>query len=273
MQEVYSLSMIKICSLDFLNKERFEADIFTADGRILCPRGSKITPDLLLRLYFKDIYVEEWPEDVKSKTSADVEDEISRQLKSISPSVEEDSSTELEKPEEEVAKLFELTDEVPAVIAEEKLEFDEEEAKRVSEYALKIGKLLNFPKNRLNELEQAAYYCKIGRTRFSNLDLTQKDFNKKQALASYDILLKEKKMPEKVAEASKFYLDNYNPVTFKLDEEIPYAHIISIASYYDASSIKQIPNDDILKKMLQLGGNKFNIYVLHKFINTMRENK
>lgn len=49
--------MIKICSLDFLNREVFETDVMTADGLVLVQSGEKITPDVLLRLYFKEIYI------------------------------------------------------------------------------------------------------------------------------------------------------------------------------------------------------------------------
>lgn len=49
--------MIKICSLDFLNREVFETDVMTADGLVLVQSGEKITPDILLRLYFKEIYI------------------------------------------------------------------------------------------------------------------------------------------------------------------------------------------------------------------------
>lgn len=49
--------MIKICSLDFLNRDVFETDVMTADGLVLVQSGEKITPDILLRLYFKEIYI------------------------------------------------------------------------------------------------------------------------------------------------------------------------------------------------------------------------
>lgn len=49
--------MIKICSLDFLNRDVFETDVMTSDGLVLVQGGEKITPDVLLRLYFKEIYI------------------------------------------------------------------------------------------------------------------------------------------------------------------------------------------------------------------------
>lgn len=49
--------MIKICSLDFLNREVFETDVMSVDGEVLFPSGETITPEILLRLYFKEIYI------------------------------------------------------------------------------------------------------------------------------------------------------------------------------------------------------------------------
>ena len=56
--------MIRICSLDFLNKDFFETDVKTADGKVLLAAGEKITPEVILELYFKEIYVDKPLEDV-----------------------------------------------------------------------------------------------------------------------------------------------------------------------------------------------------------------
>src|SRR5574344_1637313 len=52
-------SMIKVCSLDFLNDDEFTVDIKSGDGTLLYSKGSKITPAILLKLYFREIFVEE----------------------------------------------------------------------------------------------------------------------------------------------------------------------------------------------------------------------
>lgn len=51
--------MIKICALDLLNRETFETDVLSAEGKILCQKGYKITPQIILKLYFKEIFVNE----------------------------------------------------------------------------------------------------------------------------------------------------------------------------------------------------------------------
>lgn len=55
--KAHERNMIKICSLDFLNREVFDTDIMTVDGEVLFNGGEKITPEILLRLYFKEIYI------------------------------------------------------------------------------------------------------------------------------------------------------------------------------------------------------------------------
>lgn len=258
--------MIEVCSLDFLKKEKFETDIMTVDGRVLCAKGEKVTPELLLRLYFKEIYVERIVESALPVQQENPEESLIEQLEGLTPDV----SVEIESVAEEVVTAAELPVQEEVVDLTEKLEFDEEEARRICEYSVIVGKVLNFSAKKLKELEQAAYYHKIGRTNFTRADLLDKDFKKKQAQAGYDIVLKEKKLPESIAETAKLCISNYDSNTFKLNEEIPYYQIVQIASFYDSLINKNFTKDEALDKMLQLGGNKFNIFVLHKFINSMR---
>lgn len=65
--------MIKICSLEFLNKNSFDVDVLSADGSVLYSAGCEITPNLLLKLYYKDIYIEGYPPKKKDLTGAPAE--------------------------------------------------------------------------------------------------------------------------------------------------------------------------------------------------------
>ena len=47
--------MIKVCSLDFLNKSVFGVDVKNAEGTILQRFDDPVTPEALLKLYFKEI--------------------------------------------------------------------------------------------------------------------------------------------------------------------------------------------------------------------------
>lgn len=283
--------MIKICSLDFINKETFEADIMTADGRVLFYSTDVITPEKILKLYFKDIYTEKPLVEriVKSKEPAG--EQLLKELNSITP-VNETAEAETAGP-----KLAEIDDDAAAVAkakakaleyaaatataekpaeveyddSGDPLEFDEEEAKRVVEHSLAIAKELKFSEDRLKELEQAAYYHNIGVTKFTKGDLAQKDFRQRQALAGYEILKDEKKLSKSIAETAKYCVDNYNGYSFKLTDEIPYYHIVAIASYYDRLINHGFTKSDALAKMLRLGGNKFNVHVLHRFNNIMKD--
>lgn len=313
--------MIKTCSLDFLNKENFETDVLTSDGRILCSSGDKVTPESILRLYFKEIYIKEEPkieeapnkaseEEVKKEelvsqvSSMNIESAVGEasidgadtvKTKIIHTAESEDKIDDAHKPGiidspdglghsktapgisyKDSWKQGEKKDETAAKDIEEDelnkpLEFDEASAQKNSNYAYNLGKILKFSDSRLDELKKAAYYHNIGRTKFKKGDLSQKHFKTMQAIASYEVILNELKMSETIAETAKFCVENYNSATFKLNQEIPYAHIVAITSYYVNAFNKLQSKEDVLDRMLQLGGNKFNTFVLHKFIRLMKE--
>ncbi len=242
--------MYKVYSLDYINSEIFETDIINQDGKILYPAGTKITPELLLKLYFKDIYTNQEPEKKQI--------EILPEEKPI-----EVESETYEENKESSQHNFDV-DENGYII------FCENQAERVSELALLIGKELKYNEEQLDKLRQGAYYHSIGITKFKPEDLRKKDFKKLFAQAGYDILLNQKKMPEEIALCAKLWMDNYDLSSFNLEKIIPNHHIIAIAHFYDRLLTQKIQKEKILEIMLQCGGYKFNIYVLHKFIRIMR---
>lgn len=245
--------MIKVCSLEFINKNTFDVDIMSSDGKLLFPAGSEITPELLLRLYYKDIYTKgRVEEEAKAKTTdIDIEEKL-----------------------QTLATLQTIKEVIIDEGSKEPLEFDEEQAKRVADYSTKLGQTIGMEKKHIEELQQAAYWHNIGRTKLTKADLNKKDFKRKQAEEGYNLLIKEKKLSEKIAEAAKFYNRKYQSSQMDFKEPnysgVPYSHIIAITSYYDELISQNMQKDEALKKMLQIGGNKFNIFILHKFITMMR---
>lgn len=359
--------MIKICALDLLNKEAFTTDIMTADGRVLFRAGEKIRPEMILRLYFREIYVTEAPavQEVQVKTTeleaavdksqaekavavgvnaldsqvsekenvprytdsrlnevamgnpraADLNDEKiytvdptmstpspaapnieedvevvdvgkgpSLAPKDIDISVSEISSPEIHfaqnnaldmnekasvqnmssaSPQEEIKK--EIVDENPPLV------FSEDQAKRIADVSVRIGKLLNYSGSELKELEQIAYYYNIGITKFRKADLRKNNFRKLKALAGYQQLIEENKLTEKLADIIKFSTNAYESDSFPLNSKIPYNHIISITGFYEDMLAQGQSKNTVLLKMLEMGGNHFNIFVLHKFLKIMRD--
>lgn len=151
------------------------------------------------------------------------------------------------------------------------LKFDETRAKRIANISVKVAKILGFPQKRLDELKEAAYYHNIAITGYKQSDLKRKGFRREVALASYNILLNEMNMPPIIAETAKFCINNYASSSFNLEGEIPYHQIVAITSYYEDLLDRNYSKEKALGKMLQLGGNKFNIFVLHKFIKIMKD--
>lgn len=409
--------MIKICSLDFLNREIFETDIMTADGEVLFESGQKITPEVLLRLYFKEIYIaqplaerervvnkvsaavladvtNEAPLEVESKTSPAVENENISEVNSFVDSQDDLNEEETEKKkskkdpqavvndteekdeikkgpkaanlkfdsdeedtdaksakndeneskgprlasgnlnlddakdsksagatedsdekEEKGPRLAEFnfeTDneegeiikgprsigsnkfddededgktssrvknfsmgpevEIPKVNPEElPLVFDEEQAQRIAQYSAKLGRMIGFSEAEVKELELVAYNCNIGVSKFKKADAAKKGFRKMKAYASYEKLIESGIIPAHLAEMVKYIVNSYESDSFPLDAKIPYYHIVAITSFYEDLLAQNKPKTEILLKMLQLGGHKFNIFVLHKFIKMMRD--
>jgi len=373
--------MIKICSLDFLNKETFETDIMSADGGVVIKADSEVTPELLLKLYFKNIYVNE-PLKEETEIVSSEELEVSSAPSTLSAEEEETENSEQETEETETADeneevnlstiqpLDNLTEEeaegtensepeteetetkieisakneevkpstiqtfdhsteektkdsakgpriVDASLEEEdddkkkgprmakplfgqeelkkeekpveakletlkiepveenpeekQLEFDEEQAKKIVDSSLKIGKIIGFSANELKDLEQVAYYSNIGISKFKVKDLKRKEFNKMRIYASYEKLMEDGTVSSDVAEMIKYCANNYESNAFPFNSKIPYYHIVAITSYYETSLLQTNSKQETLLKMLQLGGNQFNIFILHKFINMMRE--
>lgn len=187
---------------------------------------------------------------------------------------EEENTSDVEKtgaePEPEVVVEPEVIhidpDEMPLV-------FDEDQAKRIVELSLLIGKTLNFSSDDLKNLEQVAYYSNIGVDCFKRADMKRRDFGQRKMYASYEKLKNEELVSLEIAEAVKDCASSYDSEAFPLDSNIPYHHIVAITNYYEDLLSKNMPKQDALLKMLQLGGNKFNMFILHKFIRLMRENK
>lgn len=379
--------MIKICSLDFLNRENFETDVMKADGSILFHSNDEITPDIILKLYFQDIYVEESflkeepeaaeqnveiavgaisieteSENITSKgprfvdmgdaentenasgprsidtnfmkeeetsssgprsvetdaeeeksalkgpRSVDMGDEAEESGSSGPRSIETNASEEkhvssgprsieTEGKEEKTASagprsidtsfaaekeiseqehstkdsVEDIKEDIPKNPEEEPLVFDEEQANKIVAHSIKLGKILKFSNDELKELEQVAYYYNIGITDFKKLDLSKTGFRKRKVFASYEKLLNSGIVPNHIADMIKLCANSYESETFQLDSKIPYYHIVALTSFYEELLARNNSKQATLLKILQMGGNQFNIFILHKFIKTMRE--
>lgn len=172
--------------------------------------------------------------------------------------------------------LEKINSKVHEIIAEysedaAKLKFDVERAKRIADYAFKMGVYSGYSEKMLDEVQQAAYMHNIGIVTLEKSDLEDiKAFPKKQAKASYDLLL-ENGFSQAIADTAKFCINSYKSHAFDLTKPIPYHHIVAIASSYESLIDQGLSKQKALDSMLQSGGNRFNIFVLHKFIRLMRE--
>lgn len=168
-------------------------------------------------------------------------------------------------------KLIDVSQEIQS--AQKDMAFDEKTAEIIANNAVKVGQFANLKETQLEELWLTAYYHDIGKTKLSSSAKEEKDFKKQVTQASYEILLS-KKVPPRVTESLKFCvncINNYRSNLFKFDEPMPYCHIISMVSYYQNLIAQKQTKDSALNIMLQHGGNKFNPFILHKFIRIVKE--
>jgi len=251
--------MSKICSLDFLSKEKFDLDIISAGGKLLFSKGDKVTPEILLSLYFKEVSARE-----HIKTPEEIEIE-NQNLKKNKLTLEESLSNFEKALEPILANALPMT-----------LDFDKSQAHRITKLSNDLGMKIGMSDENMEELKQAAYYYQVGRIKLTQDDLLDPSFEKKQAEIGYDMLTLEMNMPKQIAEVTKTYSMKYNCIEYDLNSkdpsDIPYAHIVGLVDYYDRLiNNALVSNEEALKKMLKVGGDKFNIFLLHRFVNIMKD--
>ncbi|MCQ2789564.1 MAG: hypothetical protein MJ229_04200 [bacterium] len=359
--------MIRICSLDFLNKDFFETDVKTADGKVLLAAGEKITPEVILELYFKEIYVDKPLEDVIVRPLApkpqvqsvtdpseqaikaaiealeqqeaaasqtpepsqeqpvqkfedtgvddivfDTKDLVSKEVEASTVDMQKTSETlskedivkseiadavshlqnaekkeeekivfqntakqELPEPEPEQDKYGSIQPPEPEPEPElpketDNLPFDEDFIGKLVAMTVEVGKLLNYAGGELEELKQAAYNCNLGVTKFTYGDLKTQDFENRKSAESFNLASQKGSISQNALNAIKLYPDRYNSAEFSLNKRIPYTHVLNIMCYYFRLKYCNFEQELILDKMLQAGGNKFNPFVLHKFVNVVK---
>lgn len=202
------------------------------------------------------------------KENADKEESLDAEVDAAGNVKGFDSKDAFKKDKDKSGKTIESPEEEPE---DKQLKFDEEVAKRLVDYSVKLGKELGFSKAELKEIEEVAYNYNIAITQFTTDDLLKRGFRKMKVRAAYEYLSKSNTVSEKVIESVKLCANNYESETFALNAKIPYHHIVAITSYYEELLAQYNSKSKALAKMLELGGNKFNIFVLHKFIRIMRE--
>ena len=305
--------MIKISALDFLNIDKADVDIRDRKGNIILAKDSPITQQLLLKYYFKDLYIdniislvapitvdtnstvvnktdatnldkktsiaenvsdkkttENTTNDVSDTSNSEDTNETNISIKSSIDGSENTSNSETAtKPAKEYTPKSEKIKEPEVII---QLKYDENVAKEIEENAVKVAKLFGFNVREIEDIKKAAHYCNISLDNFTTADLKRKDFGKRKAQLSYDMTKDKVGFSEMIKDCILTHENPYDSALFALAKKIPYAHIVAVASnYYTLRQLYHGDKEKTLKRMLEYGGNKFNIFVLHKFIRLMRE--
>lgn len=262
--------MKKICSLDFIKIEQIPTDVLDTAGNVILQANTKPDEQWILKYYFKDIYTEEVKVIVQEPETvevAELETEISEDNQidmEIEGDESPDSTEDSELAEEETVEEENLDD---------KLEpYSEEQVNKISDIALKLSSMFGYSEPEKEKLKKIAKYCNISLDQFTKRDLKDKKFSLNKAKKSHEMLMTQPGVSDEVKNAIGGIVDVYDTVNFSLDPKIPLTHIMFIIYIYEDLMLKFDNNKErVLEKMLQYGGNRFNVFVLHKFLKIVRE--
>ena len=248
--------MRQISALELLNKEVFGQKIFSENNEVLYTETQKITPEIIMKLYFKNIFIDdiEIKEDVVEEKTDDTD------TGSIGFNRKEKSQ------EAEVENRLKGQDESI---------FDEQEALEVQKYAEIMAIDLELSEAEIKNIKLAGYIHNIGDSFLTKEAKEKEDYLETRAKLGYEYTYNKLKYPEAVSRVTKEYykksdLDNFD-LSNKTIKNFPYSHIVTIVAYYVKHKGDYENNEDILKKMIRIGDKLFNIYLLHRFIRKIRE--
>lgn len=232
--------MIKVCSLDFLNNKVFEKDILSLDGKVLFKADDRVTPESLLKLYFRNIYVQN--PITASKAEAQSRIPISNMtLVSVRDNVFDADLERVAVMEENNAKS-DASSLIPQSASSSQEDYF---YTKIVEYATSFGKKLNLSEGEIKKLEDLAYY--------------------------YVLKEMDESIPDEMKEDVQFCHRSYRANEFPLIGNISYVDIIFIIAYYVKMLKVTQSKQKTIYKMLWYGNNKFNPFFLHKFLNMMKD--
>jgi len=240
--------MIKAYALDFLNNEFYDKDVISEDGKMLFSAKDPVTSDALLKLYYKNIYVQNPITENKLDTKNNYNKQESTSY-SESGLIGSNQNKYATANFNDVSIMEESIESVG--VSNQVLEESSSDCKRkdfcneIIEYSTKIGVLLEFSADEIQELEKLAYY--------------------------YVIDTMGKPVPSNMEKLVNRCYNGYKIEEFALIKKVPYQHIIFIVNYYVETLKQTRSKQKTISKMLQLGSNKFNPFVLHKFLHMMKK--
>ena len=260
--------MRKICSLDFIQIAQLPTDVLDSYGNVVLQANTSPDEQWILKNYFKDLYTEEVkiiiqkPESVENKVVLD--EKSVGACDDVTGAITDDLSND-------------QADDDNLVVEEETLDtnlkaFSEEKIAKISEVAFELASMFGYDNSEKEKLKLIATYFNASLNQFTKKDLLDKKFSANKANKSYEMLNTKAGIPDDVKLALKNIIEPYDTVKFNLSNKIPLNHIMTPIYVYEDLMLKFNNNKDkVLEKMLQYGGNRFNIFVLHKFLKIMRD--
>lgn len=248
--------MRQINALELLNKEFFGQTIFSENEEVLYTETQKVTPEIIMKLYFKKIFVDDT--EIKEVVEAEkIDDTDTGSIGFIKK--QNSQETEVENGLKEQKESI----------------FDEQEAVEVQKYSELMAIDLELSEAEIKNIKLAGYIHNIGDSFLTKEEKEKEDYHETRGKLGYEYTYNKLKYPEAVSRVAREYykksdLDNFD-LSNKTIKNFPYSHIVTIAAYYVKHKSEYKNKDDALKKMIRIGGKLFNIYLLHRFIRKIRE--
>ena len=223
---------------------------------MLYTETQKITPEIIMKLYFKNIFID----DIEIKEvvgTANIDDTDTGSIEFNRKQNKQEPEVDYKKPEEDESI------------------FDEKEALEVQKYSELIAIDLELSEAEIKNIKLAGFIHNIGDKFLTKEAKEKENYLELRSKLGYEYTYNKLKYPEAVSRVTKEYyrssnLDNFD-LSNKTIKNIPYSHIVTIAAYYAKHQNEYRSTEDILKKMIRVGGKLFNIYILHRFIRKIRE--
>ncbi|MFH0702747.1 MAG: HD domain-containing phosphohydrolase [bacterium] len=297
--------MRRIIPLELVGYKKLDYDLYDEKGEVVYKSGSELTPDILIMLNFKKVYIKD---DITSLDFDKVKSypgmKNSLEFESI---ISKNATTLLVESTKDILKKV-LKDKIPDISicitardtilqeVKEKLEkiecisqlrvFDEytfSHTINVSTISSALGITLGLSENDVKDLALGALLHDIGKMRIpKNIlnkpdKLTPSEFElvKKHTTLGYQFIMEKMDLQDKIAKVALEHQEKYGgegyPNGLKNKEISLFAQITSIADVYDALISKRVYkkaifSKDALKIMLSEGSSSFNPYMLYKFV-------
>ena len=292
--------MRRIIPLELVGNDKLDFDLYDEKGEILYRSGDNLTPELLIKLNYKKVYVK----NLLSDENLEFENPVilthntvisEKSTKNLVKSAKTIFNKVFDNEKVETAVFTEATDVILQEVSKnlEKIDcisqlriFDEytfSHTVNVSTYSSAIGITLGLSEKDIKELALGALLHDVGKmlvpldilNKPAKLDPEEFEIMKSHTLLGYRYIKKNLEVSDDVARVALDHQEKYSgggyPHGLKGKEINLYAQVASIADVYDALTSNRVykrafTSEEAIEIMISEGEKSFNPYMLSRFL-------